>query len=324
MATDVHAHFYPPSYAQFVRRQGSVGASIAEQIEAQRHAFTFGRFMAGAIEERLDLLSAAGIERQILSISSQFVLVEDAALCRDLAAAANDALAKVCAQHPDRFGQFACLPLVDPDASVAELERCWKELRVQGVTFPTHVLGRRLDWDGLEPVYSALEQMGAILFLHPCAPPHQVTAAEYDDWGITPGVYFLTEDAHALLRMVCGGVLERHPGLRVICPHLGGPIPFFLPRLEAHLRPRSGLTLKPPQPLGHYLRLALYDTVSRHPPALRCACETMGMDRLVLGTDFPYEDMGEIVAAVEALALSPADRAAVMEQNVRPWMRGEA
>src|SRR5207248_236315 len=162
----------------------------------------------------------------ILSIPGQSVLVEDVAACADNARACNDALAEVCARHPKHFALFASLPLVDGEAAVRELERAVKEHHALGITSPTHILGRRPDWEGLEPVWSALERMNLPVFLHPLDPPHQVAPEGHADCNLTPGIYYPTEDAHALLRIIAGGVLERHPGLRVICPHLGGIIPF--------------------------------------------------------------------------------------------------
>lgn len=317
MTLDVHAHLYPATYREALRRKGGPSERIAERLASSA---ANDRFMDGAMDERLELMAAAGIDRQVLSMPNQWVLVEDTVRCAEQAVLGNDALAEVCSRHPDYFRMFASLPLVEAEAALKELDRCRREHGALGIIMPTHVLGRPLDWEGLEPIYATMERLALPIFLHPTQPAHPVAPPGYKEYGLTSGLYFPTEDTNALMRIVYSGVLERHPNLRIICPHLGGAIPFLFKRLDRHFD-REAAEL--PHPPSYYLRKVKYDTVSLYGPAVRCTCETFGAGQLVLGTDFPYVDgpgMKEIMGTVEELPISESDRAGILEGNAREWL----
>ncbi len=322
MSLDVHAHLYPKSYCDFLENKGGQSKVMAARVYGLAGN---NPFFTGAIEARLELMDAAGIDRQVLSIPNQNILVEDPATCASHAAAANNELAAVCQRYPGRFTLFASLPLINAEKALQELRRSRETHGAVGIIVPTHVLGRPLDWDGMEPVYAALEDMELPVFLHPADPVCPAAPAGFKNFGLTPAIYYPTEDAHALMRIVYGGVLERHPRLRVICPHLGGVIPFILWRLHGHPgKPGSeageaGL----PHPLDYYLDKVRFDSVTLHPPAMRCACETFGPDHLVLGTDFPFVDgpgMKRIHQIIDELPIGPGDREGILEKNLRAWI----
>lgn len=322
MSLDVHAHLYPKSYCDFLENKGGQSKVIAARVYGLAGN---NPFFTGAIEARLELMDAAGIDRQVLSIPNQNILVEDRATCASHAEAANNELAEVCQRYPERFTLFASLPLVNAGDALRELRRARETHGAVGIIVPTHVLGRPLDWDGMEPVYAALEEMGLPMFLHPADPICPPVPAGFETFGLTPAIYYPTEDAHALMRIVYSGVLERHPRLRVICPHLGGVIPFLLWRLHGHPgkagsgSAEAGLS----HPISHYLDKVLYDSVTLHGPAMRCACETFGPDHLVLGTDFPFVDgpgMKKIRETIEELPINTQEREGILEGNVRAWI----
>jgi aminocarboxymuconate-semialdehyde decarboxylase len=128
------------------------------------------------------------------------------------------------------------------------------------------------------------------------------------------------------MRIIYGGVLERHPGLRVICPHLGGVVPFLLWRLQGHPGKEgsgeSGAGL--PHRLSYYLDKVLFDSVTLHGPAMRCACDTFGPERMVLGTDFPFVDgpgMKKIRQLIDGLPITAQQREGILEKNMNAWIR---
>lgn len=320
MSLDVHAHLFPMEYIETIRAMGGVSASLADRLEEGNRR---SPFMGGSVDQRVDLLAEAGIDRQVLSMTGQHVLVEDRARCRDHARAGNDVLANVCARYPEAFSFFAVLPLVDAEGSIREMERAAKDLGALGMVMPTHVLGRPLDWSELEPLYAYMEQAELPIFLHPGPPWHPVTPVGFNDYGITSGLYFPVEDAQAVMRLVLSGMLERHPGLRIICPHLGGPIPFLFYRLDNHVHPTMSNGEPLPHPPSVYLKRLLYDVVSQHMPAVRCACDTFGVDRLVLGTDFPFVPQKGVLAtmaSVRSLTSDDSEQANILENTVRSWL----
>jgi aminocarboxymuconate-semialdehyde decarboxylase len=127
------------------------------------------------------------------------------------------------------------------------------------------------------------------------------------------------EDTIAALRYVLSGMAERYPNIRMIVPHLGGTLPFLIERLEIYVegeRRRGAIPFA--GPVRDHLRRLWYDTVNLHPPALRCAVESLGADRLVLGTDFPFMAGQSFCSCVTYLADSPE---AIRGENARALLR---
>lgn len=310
---------YPQPYVEFLERKGGESANLAKKMQSR--ARTLSRFTAtGSISEHVGFLDAAGIDRQVISLPAQNALTEDVESCIDNARAANDAVADVCARFPVRLLQWAVLPLLDADASLRELDRARNELGAVGVTLPTHILGRPLDWEGMEPIYAALEAQGLPIFLHAAQPNHRVVAPGYSSYGIYSSVYFPAEDSSAVLRMVYSGVLERYPNLRVIVAHLGGVLPLWVGRAESLNDPGATETWDLPHPPSYYLRKIKYDTACSNPPGIRCACETFGLSQIVLGTDYPCEDMLDIMGTVNRVGFTESELAAVLEGNLSEWL----
>jgi predicted TIM-barrel fold metal-dependent hydrolase len=255
MSLDVHAHLYPPEYREGLRARGGASLPIAERLTRMAAR---DRFMDGAIDERLEMMDSLGVHRQVLSMPNQWVLIAEPELCSVHAKLANDALSEVCQRYPERFRMFASLPLVDPAAALAELERSVTAHGSLGIIMPTHILGKPLDWDGLEPIWAEMERRQLPVFLHPAHPAQPVAPEGFPELGMTTALFFMNEDANAITRMVLTGVLERYPDLRVICPHLGGAVPFLLRRLDLHTDPEMPDGQPLPHPPSHYInRLAL-------------------------------------------------------------------
>lgn len=320
MTLDIHAHLYPLSFVRSVVDKGGELGVFADRLLRRVGERPF---MSGAIDRRLEIMASTGIDRQVLSMPNHWVLDEDVAKCGENARLANDALAEVCSQHPDRFRLFVGLPYVNHEAALRELDRAVTELRPAGLIMPTHVLGHPLDWAELDPVYAEAERRGLPIFLHPAHPYQAPTPAGFDDFGLTVALYFPMEDATAVLRLVCSGVLERHPDLRIICPHLGGAIPFIFQRIDMESSPRMPDGALLPHPPTFYLQKMLYDTASIHGPALRCSCDTLGPQHLAFGTDFPYllePEIRQIIQTIDDLDLTEAERAGVLHGNAEQWL----
>lgn len=320
MTVDVHAHLYPLAFVRNVVDRGGELGIFADRLLRRVNERPF---MSGAIDQRLEIMASVGIDQQVLSMPNHWVLDEDVDRCSENAKLANDALADICSQHPAQFRLFVGLPYVNADAALRELDRTVSQHRPAGVIMPTHVLGKPLDWPELVPVYAELERCGMPIFLHPSHPRQAPTPAGFDDFGLTVALYFPVEDATAVLRLVCSGLLERFPELRIIAPHLGGAIPFLFQRLDMETDPHMPDGSPLPHPPTYYLQKLLYDTASIHGPALRCSCDTLGPERLVFGTDFPYllePEMRLIVQTVDDLDLNQRSKDAILQGNVNAWL----
>jgi aminocarboxymuconate-semialdehyde decarboxylase len=205
------------------------------------------------------------------------------------------------------------------DASIAEMSRALDELGMVGVTMNTSILHRAITDPDFEPIFAELDRRGAVLYLHPagngaCSPlvsEHRIT------WMV--GAPF--EDTIAAMQLVTSGHLQRYPGVKIICSHLGGALPMITRRADDHVASEAPDTPEAPSQAAHRL---WYDTVSHcHEPALRCAIETFGADRILLGTDFPYEDGDTFVRAVEYVmdVADPGEAHAILDANAMALLR---
>jgi len=259
------------------------------------------------------LMDRAGVDLQVLSAAPQLPYGTDVDLAAAAARYVNDEYAAVVAAHPDRFRAFAAAPMPDIDASIAEIRRGLDGLGMVGVTMNTSVLNRAITDPDFEPIFAELDGRGAVLYLHPsgngaCSP---LVTENRITWMV--GAPF--EDTIAAMQLITSGHLQRYPGVKIICSHLGGALPMITRRADDHLSWEAPDTPEPPTQAVHRL---WFDTVSHcHAPALRCAIDSFGADRILLGTDFPYEDGDTFVRAVDYVTdvADPGEAHAILDAN---------
>jgi len=272
------------------------------------------------LDSRLELMDRHGIERAVLSLGSNGIQEEpDAPAAVSAAIAANDALASVVASHPDRFSGFAALPLQDPAAAAAELDRAVTELGfvgalVNGYTPP----GEYYDHPKFWPVWERIEALGVPFYLHPRNPlPDQRRIYEGRPELLGPTWAFAVETGTHALRLIAGGVFDRFPGATVILGHLGEFLPFAIQRFEARLsRIPSAKLEKAPTAC---LRENFYITTSGnyHTASLRAIIADLGADRVLFAADYPFEEMADGAEWIDAVEISEADRAAIASENAK-------
>lgn len=267
MIVDVHAHYYPRDYVERIGRPElppAVSAPLRDQ----------------PMNERLALLDRMGIDVQMLSVSQAQPYLPEVKDAVEAARLANDLYSELCDEHSGRFLYFAALPLPHVGEAVAEIARVFDEPCVVGATLGCTIAGRSVDDPAFEPVYAELDRRAAKVLLHPVGQDCLRSDSDYNlAWLV--GAPF--EDTIAALRLVLSGITDRYPNIRFIIPHLGGALPFVLARL---LRMTGSAC-------GDALKRMYFDTVSGSVPALRCACDVLGADRLLFGTDYPYSDEPE-------------------------------
>jgi aminocarboxymuconate-semialdehyde decarboxylase len=188
-------------------------------------------------------------------------------------------------RHPRRFLAFIGLPLPHVDAALAELERGLALPGVVGVGVGCSVLGQPLDDPAFDPVFAELNRRRAVVFLHPVGTG---AGPNSDDFSLTWMVASRFEDTIAMARLILSGLTLRYPDIRFIVPHLGGTVALFLQRMD-NVAERDGWreNRSPDLMPSDLARRFWFDTVNEQHSALRCACETFGADRLMLGTDWP-------------------------------------
>ncbi len=190
--------------------------------------------------ERVRQMDAAGIDVQVLSHVQPGVqvLADDqaelaVAVCREV----NDWLAEVVAAQPSRFAGFAMLPTQSPAHAADELERAVHQLGFKGALINGHTNGRYLDDPSFDVLLGRAESLGVPIYIHPTDPPPAVSDTYYApfDSALVPTWGWPVETGTHLLRLICAGVFDRHPDLKIIVGHMGELLPFCFTRLNAGL-----------------------------------------------------------------------------------------
>ncbi|WP_203881612.1 amidohydrolase family protein [Planotetraspora kaengkrachanensis] len=277
MRIDVHAHLWTDDYLDLIESYGQ-DASVNRGLGAGDGP--------QEVEARFALMDSAGVDRQVLSVSPRVPHFADEAQAVRAARLANDLYAEVTGRHPERFSAFAALPLPHMDATLKELARGLDELGMVGAAVTTDVLGASLADPSLAPLWEELDRRGTVLYVHPTggAAGSPLIAEHNMRWMVGAPV----EDTIAVTQLLLAGIPSRHPNVKIISSHLGGALPMLLQRIDNQYGWEApGAPEKP----SDAARRLWYDTVGHgHVPAVRAAAETLGADRLVLGTDFPYEN----------------------------------
>ena len=321
MKIDVHSHFYPRPFLELVDRL-TEGADDAWTLGVRRLLTTKiaqDRRMVD-IEAHIDDMDGAGIDVEALSLSIPHAYFDDPQVAAQLATIANDTLADTCSRHSSRFKGFAVLPLPHVDAALRELDRAINTLGLHGVTLGANIKGRHLDDEAFLPLYREINRHRLTVFLHPMMPPGQ---EEMEDYDLSAAVGFMMDSTLATLRLVYRGVFDENPDLRFIVPHLGGIIPYVWDRIQSSYRTRPEARLHIDHAPGESLQRLYYDSVNFHPPAWLCAAATVGVDHIVLGSDYPFAlgSMERAIACIDALDITEHQREMIFSGTALQLLR---
>jgi predicted TIM-barrel fold metal-dependent hydrolase len=227
---------------------------------------------------------------------------------------ANDFIAAVVERYPARFFGLAVLPLQDMPAALAELDRCVDQLGMKGILLYSNLDGKFPDEPEFRPLFRRAEQRDLPVLLHPAYP---VTYEETKGHEMTGGLGLMFDTTIALTRIILAGIPEQHPRLKLVCPHVGGALPYLIGRIDHQtqvLKRGAGNITKAP---SEYLRQIYLDTVSPLPMAIRYAYDFIGADRLLFGSDHPWVDPGLILDGVRSLELPATDEEKILGSNAR-------
>ena len=274
-------------------------------------------------EARLTAMDAAGIDVQVLSLTTPGVQGLSADDARLLASESNDLLASVIRSRPDRFQGFATLPTPAPHAAARELERAVQQLQMQGAMIFGRTGDRNADHPDFWPIYEAASALRAPLYLHPQTPQDSVVNACYagledqvSSLFARPGIGWHYEAGIQIVRLVLAGVFDRFPDLKIITGHWGEVVLFYLDRLDMLSGPAK-LSGK----VSEYLQRHLYVTPSGlfSQRYLRWTLEILGAEHILFSTDYPYQQASrDAVQGVFQHAELSAD-----DQNNIAWRNWE-
>jgi len=243
-----------------------------------------------SLEERLKDMDDMGIDIQAISPSpTQYYYWTDGALGLQLARMQNDKVAKIVQAHPSRFVGMGTLPLQDTDKAVLELERIVKELGLRAVEISTNINGVDFDDPRFEQFFAKIEELDALIFMHPIG---FTDAGRFREYYLTNVIGQPLESTVAVSRLIFGGVLERHPNLKLCVAHGGGYLPYYAGRMDHGYKVRPECQRLISRPPSTYLHQLYYDTVVYTGETLASLVRQVGSEHVLLGTDYPF-DMGE-------------------------------
>ncbi|MEU4892634.1 amidohydrolase family protein [Streptomyces sp. NPDC044780] len=318
---DVHAHVLLPEVEALVA--GLDGLAEARALDARRNGPAALAVSGPMVRKRLPRLTdpavrlatmdAQGVDVQLVSPSpSHYHYWTDEVTAEKLYRLANEATAAHCATAPDRLRGLGLVPLHHPDLCGPALDHALGQ-GLLGVEISSHAPGRDLSDPAYEPLWTRAERTGAIVFLHPfgCTLDERL-----DRWYLSNTVGQPTENAVALSHLIFSGVLDRHPGLKLIAAHGGGYLPTHIGRSDHAWSARSDAGAGCAHPPSSYLGRLYFDSLVHDPHVLRELLRAAGADRVLLGSDFPF-DMGteDPVGALRAARLPEADFDAVRGGN---------
>jgi aminocarboxymuconate-semialdehyde decarboxylase len=268
-------------------------------------------------EARIEHMDRMGVDTQGLStFVSEYHYWAPASKAAESARIQNDNLAAAAAGHPGRFIPLGgTVPLQDVDLAVAEMDRAVDELGFKGLQIGGTVHGDNLDEPRFRPFWAAVEAKGVPVILHPNGYPE---SQRFGDYFMVNCIGNPLETMVAATRMIFSGLFEEHPGIELVLLHGGGYLPYYASRADHtwEVRPETRVSI-PDHPPSHYMKTFHYDTVVFQPLYLRHLIDVVGVDHVLLGTDFPF-DMSEpdplgLIDATQGL--DEADRAAIAGGN---------
>jgi aminocarboxymuconate-semialdehyde decarboxylase len=198
---------------------------------------------------------------------------------------------------------FASLPLPDIDEALTELDRSLAFPGVVGIVLCSNIDGVTLDDPRLGPLYEELSRRGTTVFVHGNVPCSTEGLQEY---AMALAMGFMADPLFAIGRLVYSGTADRYPGINWIFSHLGGTLPFVLPRYDNYYKQFPECRENIDRPPSEIISELYFDTCTMHAPALRCSLETLGAERLVFGSDYPHVPGGidRFVTILNSVGLS--------------------
>ena len=333
---DVHAHVVLPELQGYVAASAPADFAAAQELDARRQGPASAKISGAMVGERwprlVDLsrrladMDAAGVDVQLVSPSpSHYYYFAEPGLGAEIARRANTAMMELVAAAPGRLAGLGLAPLQDPAGMVAALEHAVQDCGLLGVEIGSYAPGGdraagqgpnegtvELSDARLEPFWARAEELGALVFLHPfgCSLDERL-----DRFYLANTVSQPAENAVALSHLIFSGVLDRHPGLLLVAAHGGGYLPTTIGRSDHAWRVRPDARECAELP-SSYLKRLWFDSLTHNPAELRALAAAAGTDRILMGSDYPF-DMGseDPVGEVRAAGLGREDEKAILAGN---------
>ena len=278
---DVHAHLTPPEYIQDLSGTGLVLPPSLKWTPANH------------VED----MDKAGVDLTILSVTTPGIWFGDNDRARRMARYTNDYAAKLVTGYPNRFGQFAALPLPDVEGSLREIEYGLDVLKADGVALFTSYDGKWLGDKAFDTVFAELNRRKAVVYVHPTSPACCVNTLPYIPDAM---IEYGTDTTRAIVNYIFLGAARRYPNVTMIWSHAGGTMPYLIERFDQSEKLPS-VRANVPQGFRAEARKFFYDTAqTSNPIAMTGLKQLVPVSQIVFGTDFPFRTASDHVQGLES------------------------
>ena len=322
---DIHAHVTPQCFWRATESGGDWHSLRREKDAKGGEVAIVGSSRQGlppkarwTPEERIADMDSLGVDIQVVSPYVGFYNYQlDTPVALATSREINDELSEMTRTWPKRFAAgLGTLPMQDVKAAIGELERCMTQLGLKGVEINDHVNGRTFDDPDFRPFWRSVEEMGAVVFFHQAG--ETLVTQRSKRYHLPNSIGNLVDRAVTFATLVHGGVMDAHPNLKIVLGHGGGYTCYGIGRMDHAWQVRTEARESAPQPPSAYLRKFYYDCIVYTEPALRFLIDTVGVDRVVFGTDWPYDmALDWPVAWIQGMAtLTQAEKDAILSKNL--------
>ena len=329
LRVDIHCHYLnkdaaakmaplnPSQYEPQIKFANALTREVnAKQIQDRGPKLT-------SIEVRLKDMDRMGVDIQAVSPAPQQTYYwAEPELGLEVSRSINDRLAQIVATWPDRFVGLGTVPLQNVDMAVTELERCVKQLGLRGVEINPNVAGRELTDPALDlgRFFAKARELDIVIFMHPIGFTH---GDRFTDHYFNNVIGNPLDTSVGAMRLIFDGMMERHPGLKIVLPHAGGYLAHYWARMDHAWRARPDCRTIIKKTPSSYLKKFYFDTIAFDPEMLRNLIDKYGPQQVLLGTDYPF-DMGEEdpVGLIDSVPrLSAAEKEMIMGRTAAKLLK---
>jgi aminocarboxymuconate-semialdehyde decarboxylase len=291
---DIHAHIMPHQATDLANggewhgytMQTGDGQNVLTRRGKEAHLIPKMMFTP---EQRLADMDSLGVDVHVLSTWTRLYNYElPTGDCLAIAKDCNDSLGQLIKQWPDRFMGLGTLPMQDVNAAITELDRSMTELGLKGAQINDHVNGLPMGEDDFLPFWKAVEEMGAVILFHQ-SESDTVVKYRSNNYHLNNTIGNLADRTVTYASLVYGGVMDKFPNLKICLSHGGGYTAFGAGRMDRGWQVRSEARATLAQPPSRYLSDFYYDCLTHSEDALRFLIDTVGIDQVVMGSDWPFD-----------------------------------
>src|SRR5687768_12376953 len=305
MNIDLHNHVVPPTIVDALTEKPERYGMSIEEKDGKRWFNSHGRLAELAdvfydADAKVEWMDRNRLDVAAISVGPPIYFYNlTPELGLEAAKLANDGIAQMVAKHPERLRGMAHLPMQDPDAAIAELERAVREYKFKAVEIGTSIEGVPLADSRFRKVLKTIEQLDCFVFTH----PYQCLAhGGMGEYYLSNFIGFPLDTTMMVAHLMYSGALDELPKLKILLPHGGGYVPYQIGRFIHGFNVRSEPKTKTQTSPAELLRHFYFDTLTHDPQAVRHLINRVGADHVVIGSDHPF-DMGppDLMGAIDAI-----------------------